>query len=85
MADATEVATLYGMRPYEEPEHETGSLADYEAARDQGDFLTQDLSLAETQQRGLRSMASTDSCLSGQETRVRRFHEVVNDDLEGRR
>lgn len=82
---AGEVATLYGMRPYREAEHEDGSFADYEAAIDQGDFLTQDLSLAETQQRGLRSMAFEDCYLADQETRVRRFHEVLNDYLEGRR
>lgn len=82
---ATEVATLYGMRPYEEAAHETGSFADYQAEIPQGDFLSQDLSLAVTQQRGLRSMAYQDAFLSEQETRVRRFHEVLNDYLEGRR
>lgn len=82
---SSEVATLYGMRPYREAEHEDGSFADYEAAIDQGDFLTQDLSLAETQQRGLRSMAFEDCYLADQETRVRRFHEVLNDYIEGRR
>ncbi len=82
---ATEVGTLYGMRPYVEAEHETGSFSDYEATIAQGDFLAQDLSLAVTQQRGLRSMAFGDCYLAGQETRVRRFHEVINDYLEGRR
>lgn len=82
---ASEVATLYGMRPYEEAEFEDGDYTDYEANIAQGDFLTQDLSLAVTQQRGLRSMAFEDSYLAGQETRVRRFHEVINDYLEGRR
>src|SRR5690606_12809738 len=79
------VATLYGMRPIEESEHETDDFADYEAALDQGDFLSQDLSLAETMQRGLRSMAFEDCYLADQETRVRRFHEVINDYLEDRR
>jgi hypothetical protein len=82
---ATQVATLYGMRPYQEAEHESDSFSDYEAAIDQGDFLTQDLLLAETQQRGLRSMAFEDCYLADQETRVRRFHEVLNDYIEGRR
>lgn len=81
----TEVPTLYGMRPLEEAEHETDSYAEYEAAIDQGDFLTQDLDLAETMQRGLHSMAFEDCYLSDQEMRVRRFHEVINDYLEGRR
>lgn len=79
------MATLYGMRPLEEAEQEDGDFADYEAAIDRGDFLTQDLSLAETQQRGLRSMAFEGSYLAGQEARVARFHEVINDYLEGRR
>ncbi|MEO0032309.1 MAG: hypothetical protein RIS94_2067 [Pseudomonadota bacterium] len=82
---ATQVATLYGMRPYEEAEHEAGSFGDYQTTIAQGDFLAQDLELAETQQRGLRSMAFTDAYLAGQEARVRRFHEVINDYLEGRR
>lgn len=81
----TEVATLSGMRPYEQAERETGSYTDYQAEIAQGDFLTQDLSLAETQQRGLRSMAFEDVYLADQETRVRRFHEVLNDYLEFRR
>ncbi|QUT05528.1 aromatic ring-hydroxylating dioxygenase subunit alpha [Sphingobium phenoxybenzoativorans] len=82
---AQEVATLYGMRPYREASQELGSFDDYQATIAQGDFLTQDLSLAETQQRGLRSMAFGDCYLAGQEARVRRFHEVINDYLEGRR
>ncbi|GGD78876.1 aromatic ring-hydroxylating oxygenase subunit alpha [Croceicoccus mobilis] len=81
----TEVATLYGMRPYEEAELETDDYADYEANIAQGDFLTQDLSLAVTQQRGLHSMGFKGAYLSGQEARVARFHEVLNDYLEGRR
>ncbi|WP_066552288.1 aromatic ring-hydroxylating oxygenase subunit alpha [Croceicoccus bisphenolivorans] len=82
---AREVGTLYGMRPYREAPFESDNYADYEADIPQGDFLTQDLSLAVTQQRGLRSMGFTDAYLAGQETRVRRFHEVINDYLEGRR
>ncbi len=82
---SSEVATLYGMRPYEEAEHEEGDFANYDAAIDQGDFLSQDLSLAETQQRGLQSMAFENAYLAGQEERVARFHEVLNDYLEGRR
>lgn len=82
---ASKVATLYGMRPYAPAEHETDSFSDYAAAIAQGDFLTQDLSLAVTQQQGLRSMAWDDAYLAEQETRVRRFHEVLNDYMEGRR
>ena len=43
------------------------------------------MTLAEGQQRGQRSRGYRDSYLSGQETRVRLFHEVLNDWLEGRR
>jgi phenylpropionate dioxygenase-like ring-hydroxylating dioxygenase large terminal subunit len=80
-----EVGTIYGMRPWEDAEHETGDFADYSAALPQGDFLIQDLELAVTQQQGLRSMGHDDAYLSGQETRLRRFHEVINDYIEGRR
>jgi phenylpropionate dioxygenase-like ring-hydroxylating dioxygenase large terminal subunit len=82
---ATEVGTLYGMRPYREAELEDADFSDYQVAIAQGDFLTQDLSLAVTQQQGLHSMAFEAAYLSRQETRVRRFHEVLNDYLEGRR
>lgn len=81
----TEVATLLGMRPFAECEHESADFTNFAAEIAQGDFLSQDLSLAVTQQRGLRSMAFEDAYLAGQEARVRRFHEVLNDYLEGRR
>jgi len=81
----TETGTIYGMRPIEEAEHESGDFTAYKAELPQGDFLSQDLSVAEMQQRGLHSMGYEDAYLSGQETRVRRFHEVLNDYLEGRR
>ena len=81
----SEAPTIYGMRPYEECAHDTSSFTDHLAALGIGDFLAQDLSIAEAQQLGLRSMGYDDAYLSGQETRVRRFHEVLNDYLEGRR
>ncbi|AZI35691.1 putative iron-sulfur protein [Caenibius tardaugens NBRC 16725] len=80
-----EVGTLYGMRPYREAEFEDADFSDYKTTIAQGDFLEQDLSLAVTQQQGLRSMAFEGAHLSRQETRVARFHEVINDYLEGRR
>ncbi len=80
-----ESPTIYGMRPFADAEHETDNFQNYEAALGQGDFLVQDLAVAVTQQQGLRSMGYTDAYLSGQETRIRRFHEVLNDYLEGRR
>lgn len=48
-------------------------------------IVYQDMLLAEGQQRGLKSRGYTDAYLTGQETRVRYFHEVLNDYLEGRR
>lgn len=50
-----------------------------------GQIVYQDMSLAESMQWGMHSRGYTDACLSGQETRVRFFHEVLNDYLEGRR
>jgi hypothetical protein len=50
-----------------------------------GEIVYQDLSLAEGQQRGLRSRGYNDAYLAGQESRVRYVHEVPNDYLEGRR
>jgi len=82
---ATEVATAYGLRPYAEAEHESEVFGGEGGVIDQGDFLSQDLSLAVTQQQGLRSMGFQQAYLAQQETRVSRFHEVINDYLEGRR
>ena len=50
-----------------------------------GQIVHQDMMLAEGQQRGMRSRGYADSYLAAQETRVRFFHEVLNDWLEGRR
>ena len=51
----------------------------------EGQIFFQDMMLAEGQQRGLRSQGYEDAYLAGQETRVRYFHEVLNDYIEGRR
>ena len=50
-----------------------------------GQIVYQDMTLAEGQQRGMHSRGYEDAYLTGQETRVRFFHEVLNDYLEGRR
>jgi len=50
-----------------------------------GFVADQDLSVAIAQQRGLHSRGYKDSYLTGQEDRVRRLHEVINDHIEGRR
>lgn len=80
-----EVATVYGMRPYEEAEHERSTYGDSSGGHHLGDFIDQDLSVAVAQQMGFHSRGYEDPYLSGQESRVRRFHEVLNDYLEGRR
>ncbi len=51
----------------------------------EGQIVYQDMMLAENQQRGMHSRGYSDAFLSGQETRVRFFHEILNDYLEGRR
>ncbi|GAB7551640.1 hypothetical protein NRB_11380 [Novosphingobium sp. 11B] len=48
-------------------------------------IVYQDMLLAEGQQKGMYSRGCTDAYLAAQETRVRFFHEVLNDYLEGRR
>ncbi len=78
--------TICGLRPLQEAELERieyGAGTDIEDMR--GSFLIQDLSVAVGQQLGFHSRGYTDAILSGQESRVRRFHEVLNDYLEGRR
>ena len=50
-----------------------------------GQIVYQDMELAEGMQAGMHSRGYTDAYLSGQETRVRFFHEVLNDWLEGRK
>ena len=81
----TEVPTIYGMRPCEEAEHEALVFGAAGSEHHLGDFVAQDLGVAEAQQQGFRSRGFRQAHLSGQESRVRRFHEVLNDYLEGRR
>jgi phenylpropionate dioxygenase-like ring-hydroxylating dioxygenase large terminal subunit len=76
-----EVMTVAGMRPIKEVEREDLTYG-VDAV---GDFIDEDLGVAVMQQRGLRSRGYRDAKLSEQEARVRRFHEVLNDYLEGRR
>ena len=49
------------------------------------EVVFQDMMLAEGQQHGQRSRGYLEPYLAGQETRVRRWHETLNDYLEGRR
>lgn len=82
-----EVPTALGPRPLEPAPHEHIDMSDGVVADATmlGSFVDQDIGIAVTQQQGLRSRGYTDAYLSGQESRVRRFHEVLNDYLEGRR
>jgi len=73
------------MRPYEEAAHEVSNHGDASGGHHLGDFIDRDLSVAVARQEGFRSRGYSDSCLPGQESRVRRFPDVLNDDLEGRR
>ena len=50
-----------------------------------GQIVYQDMELAEDMQAGMHSRGYTDAYLSAQETRVRFFHEVLNDWLDGRK
>ncbi len=50
-----------------------------------GGVIIQDLHLAEAIQRGFRSRGYREPYLANSETRVRYFHEVLNDYLDGRR
>jgi len=73
--------TVSGERRWEEAEQETLTYGVDEV----GDFIDEDLSVAVNQQKGLRSRGYRDAILSEQEARVRRFHEVLNDYIAGRR
>jgi phenylpropionate dioxygenase-like ring-hydroxylating dioxygenase large terminal subunit len=84
--EGEEAVTIVGPRAFEEAPHEHfvyGSGAVVEDMMES--FLIQDLSVAVGQQKGLHSRGYKDAILAGQESRIRRFHEVLNDYLEGRR
>lgn len=76
-----DAATPLGMRPVVPAAHEIFG----EGVESLGFVADQDLSVAVAQQRGLHSRGYQDAYLSGQEARVRRLHEVINDYIEGRR
>ena len=83
---ADEVATIVGMRPLREADYEFIPYGSGQPIPDMMEsFLIQDLGVAVGQQNGFHSRGYTDAFLSGQESRVRRFHEVLNDYIEGRR
>lgn len=75
-----EVETPVGVRPAVPARHEVFKHGDQSI----GFVADQDLSVAIAQQRGLNSRGYSDSYLAGQEARVRRYHEVINDYIAGR-
>ncbi|MNN66802.1 hypothetical protein D3C81_1823970 [compost metagenome] len=76
----TEVGTPVGMLPIKPGAHEVFKHGE----KSMGFVADQDLSVAVAQQRGFHSRGYSDSYLSGQESRVRRYHEVINDYIAGR-
>lgn len=83
----TEVdSVMAGMQPLKEAEFEHRAFDRGRGVPEiEGQIVYQDMMLAEGQQRGMRSRGYKDAYLAGQETRVRFFHEILNDYLEGRR
>ena len=73
--------TPLGPRPLRPAEHEWVTYP--EGAM--GYVTDQDISMAIGQQKGVKSRGFTDAILTNQERRVRRYHEVLNDYIEGRR
>ncbi len=79
-------SVMAGPQPMRETELEIRDFNDGAGVPEiEGQIVYQDMMLAEGQQRGMKSRGYKDSYLTGQETRVRFFHEVLNDYLEGRR
>jgi len=87
VAGQTEVESIMaGRTPLREAEMEHRSFDNGRGVPEiEGQIVYQDMMLAEGQQRGMHSRGYRDAYLAGQETRVRFFHEVLNDYLEGRR
>lgn len=79
-------AVMFGPRPVKEAEFEHRSFDQGRGVPEiEGQIVYQDMLLAEGQQAGMRSKGYQDAYLAAQESRVRFFHEVLNDYLEGRR
>ena len=77
---------MAGPQPLREAELE---VRDFDNGRGvpeiEGQIVYQDMMLAEGMQRGMHSRGYADAYLAGQETRVRFFHEVLNDYIAGTR
>ena len=76
----SEVDSPLGRVPVEPAEHLRIRHGDESA----GYVADQDLTVIVGQQLGLRSDAFPDFYLPAQETRIRRYHEVINDYIAGR-
>ncbi len=87
VAGMTEVESIMaGMQPLEEAEFDHRQFDGGRGVPEiEGQIVYQDMMLAEGMQRGMHSRGYRDAYLAGQETRVRFFHEVLNDYLEGRK
>jgi phenylpropionate dioxygenase-like ring-hydroxylating dioxygenase large terminal subunit len=75
VAGRTEVVTPVGPRPFQEAEKEVVTYGQTSL----GYVADQDMSIAVGQQQGLHSRGYTGGLLSGQEKRIQRFHELLND------
>lgn len=79
-------SVMAGIQPLEEAELQHRAFDGGRGVPEiHGSIVFQDMMLAEGQQRGMKSRGYSDAYLAAQETRVRFFHEVLNDYLEGRR
>ena len=77
---------MAGVQPLREAELQVRDFDDGRGVPEICDQIVyQDMLLAEGMQRGMKSQGYTDAYLAGQETRVRFFHEVLNDYIAGRR
>ncbi len=79
-------AIMFGPRPVKEAEFQHKSFDQGRGVPEiQGQIVYQDMMISEGQQAGMHSRGYKDAHLAAQEARVRFFHEVLNDYLEGRR
>ncbi len=77
-------APMVGERPVEEADCDHRVFDRGRGVTDlEGQIVYQDMMIAEAQQRGLHSQGYDDAYLAAQESRVRFFHEVLNDYLNG--
>ena len=81
-----EARCIAGMRPLKEAEFEHRVFDGGDGLPEMaGSVIFQDMALAEGQQRGQRSRGYQEPYLAGQESRMRAWHETLNDYLAGRR